>query len=137
MSLPSAFFSPSSPPPPSRTPPTPLFGPAALLPTTRHPPPIPSRRSASWSKKQVAAYFQGKHGWDALAARSLWAFGPDAQGPNLLLDDTLPGEVDKKLLAAVKASITQGFQWGCREGPLCDEPLRGVKFKLLHAEVSP
>jgi len=29
--------------------------------------------------------------------------------------------VDKKLLYNVKESIKQGFQWGCREGPLCDE----------------
>jgi len=92
--------------------------------------------SAAWPRKRVAAFFTGKHGWDALAARSLWAFGPDAQGPNLLLDDTLPGECDKKMLAAVRNSVTQGFQWACREGPLCDEPLRGVKFKLMHAEVS-
>ena len=30
----------------------------------------------------------------------------------------------------------QGFQWGCREGPLCDEPLRGVRFRLLAGEVA-
>ena len=30
-------------------------------------------------------------------------------------------QVDKKLLFTVKESIKQGFQWGCREGPLCDE----------------
>jgi hypothetical protein len=30
-------------------------------------------------------------------------------------------QVDKKLLYSVKESIKQGFQWGCREGPLCDE----------------
>lgn len=30
------------------------------------------------------------------------------QGPNILLDDTLPSEVDKSLLTAVKDSIVQG-----------------------------
>ena len=30
----------------------------------------------------------------------------------------------------------QGFQWGTREGPLCDEPIRNVKFKILHANVA-
>jgi len=29
-----------------------------------------------------------------------------------------------------------GFQWGTREGPLCDEPIRNVKFKILDAVVS-
>ena len=69
-------------------------------------------------------------------SRSLWAFGPDASGPNVLLDDSLPGECDKSMLAAIRSSVVQGFQWSCREGPLCDEPVRGVKFKLLDAEVA-
>lgn len=30
----------------------------------------------------------------------------------------------------------QGFQWGSREGPLCDEPIRNVKFKILDAAVA-
>ena len=29
------------------------------------------------------------------------------------------------------------FQWGAREGPLCDEPIRNVKFKILHANIAP
>ena len=31
----------------------------------------------------------------------------------------------------------QGFQWGTREGPLCDEPIRNVKFKILDATIAP
>lgn len=45
--------------------------------------------------------------WDPLAARSVWAFGPAIDGPNVLLDDTLAGEVDKGLLGAVRDSIVQ------------------------------
>ncbi len=30
-------------------------------------------------------------------------------------------QVDKSLLGSVRESIIQGFQWGTREGPLCDE----------------
>jgi U5 small nuclear ribonucleoprotein component len=55
----------------------------------------------------------------------------------VLLDDTLPSEVDKALLGAVRESVVQGFQWGAREGPLCDEPMRNVKFKLTDAVVAP
>jgi len=29
--------------------------------------------------------------------------------------------VDKGLLNSVRDSVIQGFQWGTREGPLCDE----------------
>ncbi len=50
---------------------------------------------------------QQKYDWDLLAARSIWAFGPDRQGPNVLLDDTLPSEVDKSLLLAVRESVVQ------------------------------
>ncbi|KAL7751862.1 U5 small nuclear ribonucleoprotein component [Sorochytrium milnesiophthora] len=86
--------------------------------------------------RQVGDWFQSHYGWDILAARSIWAFGPDEFGPNVLLDDTLPSEVDKKLLFSVKESIKQGFQWGTREGPLCDEPIRNVKFKIMDATIA-
>ena len=52
------------------------------------------------------------------------------------MDDTLPSEVDKKLLNSVRELVLQGFSWGCREGPLCDEPMRNVKFKVLDATVA-
>ncbi|KAF9507980.1 hypothetical protein BS47DRAFT_1488591 [Hydnum rufescens UP504] len=67
---------------------------------------------------------------------SIWAFGPDENGPNVLLDDTLPSQLDKKLLGTVKEHIKQGFQWGAREGPLCDEPIRNVKFRILDASLA-
>ncbi|KAF2974176.1 hypothetical protein EK904_012024, partial [Melospiza melodia maxima] len=41
-------------------------------------------------KKKLGEFFQTKYDWDLLAARSIWAFGPDATGPNILVDDTLP-----------------------------------------------
>lgn len=43
--------------------------------------------------RQTAKYFEENHGWDKLAARSIWAFGPEDAGPNILQDDTLPTEV--------------------------------------------
>ncbi len=88
-------------------------------------------------KQRVAEFFQTKYDWDLLAARSIWSFGPDPNnGPNILVDDTLPGEVDKPLLYSVKDSIVQGFQWGTREGPLCEEPMRNVKFRVLGANIA-
>ncbi|KAI8975759.1 P-loop containing nucleoside triphosphate hydrolase protein [Mycotypha africana] len=92
--------------------------------------------SMKWPKGKLGKHLETKHGWDVLASRSVWAFGPDNMGPNLLMDDTLPSEVDKKLLYSVKDSIRQGFQWGTREGPLCDEPIRNVKFKILDASLA-
>lgn len=34
-------------------------------------------------------------------------------------------------------SIVDRFQWGAREGPLCDEPIRNVKFKIVDARIAP
>ncbi|CAO1630088.1 unnamed protein product [Sympodiomycopsis kandeliae] len=86
--------------------------------------------------REMSKVFVEEYGWDLLASRSIWAFGPDEGGPNILVDDTLPGEVDKKTLYAVRESIKQGFQWATREGPLTDEPIRNVKFRILDAELS-
>lgn len=58
-------------------------------------------------RKRLGEFFQTKYDWDLLAARSIWAFGPDINGPNILVDDTLPSEVDKTLLNTVKDSIVQ------------------------------
>ncbi|XP_067952205.1 116 kDa U5 small nuclear ribonucleoprotein component-like [Watersipora subatra] len=90
----------------------------------------------TWTRKRLGEFFQTKYDWDLLAARSIWAFGPETTGPNILVDDTLPTEVDKSLLSTVKDSIVQGFQWGTREGPLCDEPIRNCKFKILDAVIA-
>jgi 116 kDa U5 small nuclear ribonucleoprotein component len=84
----------------------------------------------------VANYFQNNYGWDLLASRNIWAFGPEDNGPNIIVNDTLPTEVDKKALGQIRESIQQGFQWATREGPLCDEPIRDVKFRLLDATIA-
>lgn len=92
--------------------------------------------SIDWDKKKIGDFFKTKYDWDLLSARSIWAFGAENNGPNLLLNNTLPSEVDQHILGTIKESVIQGFKWGCREGPLCDEPIRNVKFKILHANVA-
>jgi len=91
---------------------------------------------ARWDRKRLGEFFQKRYDWDLLAARSVWGFAPDARGPNILVDDTLPSEVDKTLLTSIRELIVQGFGWACREGPLCDEPMRNVKFKVLDATIA-
>ena len=86
--------------------------------------------------RQIAKFFEDKHEWDKLAARSIWAFGPEEMGPNILCDDTLPSTTDKKTLKSVQESIKQGFSWGTREGPLCEEPIRNAKFRVTGAELA-
>ena len=48
-------------------------------------------------RKKIGEFFQTKYDWDLLAARSIWAFGPENTGPNILVDDTLPSEVSTLL----------------------------------------
>jgi 116 kDa U5 small nuclear ribonucleoprotein component len=84
----------------------------------------------------LGKYFQEHYHWDLLASRNIWAFGPSDNGPNILVNDTLPSEVDRKLLGQIRESVNQGFQWATREGPLCDEPIRNVKFRLLDATIA-
>lgn len=92
--------------------------------------------STKWPTKELGDWFQNKYDWDLLASRNIWAFGPDDAGPNVLVNDTLPTETDKQLLETVRDSIKQGFQWATREGPLCDEPMRNVNFKILDATIA-
>ena len=83
------------------------------------------------SSKEISSFFAStaqKYGWDLLAARSLWAFGPsEERGPNVFLNEYLPSkdvspDVRNMLSnSSIKEAIVQGFHWACREGPLCDE----------------
>ena len=99
--------------------------------------------------KFCSDFLQKKYGWDLLSSRSVWGFGPQDPGggggegvqsagasPNLFLDDTLPNEVSKNQLNNIRDSIVQGFKWATREGPLCDEMIRNVKFKLIDATIA-
>jgi U5 small nuclear ribonucleoprotein component len=47
--------------------------------------------------RKTGKFFEENYGWDLLASRSIWAFGPDDMGPNILQDDTLPSEVSQFL----------------------------------------
>ena len=82
--------------------------------------------------RKVGQFFEEKYEWDKLASRSIWAFGPDEMGPNILQDDTLPSQVDKKLVNTVRDTLRQGFSWGTREGPLCEERrLKSPSYPLM------
>ncbi|KAF2224316.1 elongation factor 2 [Elsinoe ampelina] len=86
--------------------------------------------------KVVGKFFEQNYGYDLLASRNIWAFGPDDTGPNILQNDTLPSEVDQKTLRSVRDTIRQGFSWATREGPLCEEPIRNTKFKITDVQLA-
>ncbi|KAK8207586.1 hypothetical protein M8818_004239 [Zalaria obscura] len=86
--------------------------------------------------RKVGKFFEENYGYDLLASRNIWAFGPDDQSPNILQNDTLPSDVDQKLLKSVRDTIRQGFSWATREGPLCEEPIRNTKFKITDVSLA-
>ena len=65
--------------------------------------------------KERGGFFQEKYQWDLLASRSIWAFGPDENGPNILLNDTLPSQVNKTM----KARDTEETYYCCRSIRKC------------------
>lgn len=87
--------------------------------------------------RKLSKILRKRYQWDSLAARSVWAFGPlENHSVSILCDDTLPDEVDKERLLFARDSIIQGFRWASREGPLCEEPIRGVRFRIIDANIS-
>jgi len=74
------------------------------------------------------------HGWDVGEARKIWCFGPEANGPNVVVDTTKAVQY----LNEIKDSVVAGFQWAAKEGVLCEENMRGVRFNIhdvtLHAD---
>merc|ERR1711922_127531 len=62
--------------------------------------------------KTRGRFLADKYDYDVTEARKIWCFGPDTNGPNILVD--------------------------CTKGVQCDENLRGVRFNIydvtLHAD---
>merc|ERR1711876_13157 len=79
-------------------------------------------------------YLADKYEYDITEARKIWCFGPDTMGPNLMIDCTK----GVQYLNEIKDSVVAGFQWATKEGVLCDENMRSVRFNLydvaLHAD---
>ncbi|VDP16999.1 unnamed protein product [Soboliphyme baturini] len=84
--------------------------------------------------KERARLLAEKFNMDANEARKIWCFGPDGTGPNILVDCTK----GVQYLNEIKDSVVAGFQWATKEGVLCEENLRSVRFDIhdvtLHAD---
>lgn len=74
-----------------------------------------------------ARYFADNYQWDITEARKMWAFGPEGTGANIFVDQTK----GVNYLNEIRESVVGGFNWASKQGPLCDEQMRGVKFSLL------
>jgi elongation factor 2 len=81
--------------------------------------------------KKRARLLAEKFGWDLTEGRKIWSFGPETTGPNMILD------VSKgvQYLNEIKDSVVAAFQWATKEGVLCEENLRGVRFNLVDVQL--
>jgi elongation factor 2 len=79
-------------------------------------------------------YLADKYEYNIDEARKIWCFGPEGTGPNIVIDATK----GVQYLNEIKDSVIAGMQWATKEGVLCDENMRGVRFDVmdvtLHAD---
>jgi len=84
--------------------------------------------------KTRGRYLADKYDYDVTEARKIWCFGPDTDGPNLMMDCSK----GVQYLNEIKDSVVAGFQWATKEGVLCDENVRACRFNIydvtLHAD---
>jgi elongation factor 2 len=73
--------------------------------------------------KRIGAALYGEAGWPANEARNVWAM---EEHKNILVDLTK----GIQFLEEARDMILAGFRWAAQAGPLCEEPMRGVKVKL-------
>merc|ERR1712054_323249 len=72
--------------------------------------------------------------FDENAARKIWGWGPETDGPNLVVDTTQ----GVQYINEIKEHVNSAFQWTTKEGPLCEENMRGIRYDIkdvtLHAD---
>merc|ERR1712054_642637 len=77
--------------------------------------------------KEKARTLREKFDWDENAARKIWCYGPETEGANVVVDQT----VGIAYLLEIKEHVNSAFQWCTKEGPLCEENMRGIRFNLM------
>merc|ERR1712100_761687 len=77
--------------------------------------------------KEKARTLREKYDWDENAARKIWCCGPETEGANVVVDQTTAVQY----LIEIKEHVNSAFQWCTKEGPLCEENMRGIRFNLM------
>ena len=79
-------------------------------------------------RKRMGNVLYKEAGWPTEEARNVWAL---EEHKNIIIDLTK----GIQYLREVRDMVISGFRWACQAGPLCEEPLRGVKVKLMDAQL--
>ncbi len=85
-------------------------------------------KNANVDLKRIKESLNREAGWPADEAENVWAVD---EHRNVLVVLTK----NLKRTKNVKKAVIDGFKWGCQAGPLCEEPMRGIKVKLLNAQL--
>jgi len=84
--------------------------------------------------KERARVLRENFNWDENAARKIWCWGPETEGANVIVGTTQAIQY----LNEIKEHVNSSFQWATKEGPLCEETMRSIRFNItdvtLHAD---
>ena len=69
--------------------------------------------------------------WEKDDTTKIWCFGPENTGPNMVVDKTK----GVAYMNEVKESIVSSFQNTSRQGVLCEEQMRGMRFNVIDCEL--
>jgi len=78
--------------------------------------------------KQMGIVLRKEAGWPTDEAKHVWAL---EEHRNIMLDLTK----GIQYLREVRDTALAGFRWATQAGPLCEEPMRGIKVKLMDAKL--
>eukprot|EP00929_Paragymnodinium_shiwhaense_P057734 TRINITY_DN28900_c0_g1_i1.p1 TRINITY_DN28900_c0_g1~~TRINITY_DN28900_c0_g1_i1.p1 ORF type:complete len:913 (-),score=247.56 TRINITY_DN28900_c0_g1_i1:412-3150(-) len=87
--------------------------------------------------KVRAKILDKEFGWDKADAVKIWGFGPAPEesdgnyGANVLMDRTK----GIQHLHEIRESTNAGLLWATKQGPICEEPMRGVRFCLYDCKL--
>merc|ERR1712079_750417 len=77
--------------------------------------------------KERAKFLREKFELAENAARKIWCWGPETDGANVVVDQTSAVQY----LLEIKEHVNSAFQWTTKEGPLCEENMRGIRFNIM------
>jgi elongation factor 2 len=65
--------------------------------------------------------------WEKDDSTKIWCFGPENSGPNVVVDITK----GVQYMNEIKESMVSSFQWAAKQGILCEENMRGMRFNVV------
>ena len=87
--------------------------------------------SPTQDPKERAKRLVDDFGWEKDDTTKIWCFGPENTGPNMVVDTTK----GVQYMNEIKESMVSSFQWASKQGALCDENMRGMRFNVIDCEL--